>query len=100
VIGPDVSSEISYIEGYITSGGENSAAMKLTYFQQYLTVALTDNEASSEASNLVLATRDNLQYLREQCLQKGSVISNQVLLECGAGYRTRFQTTLRRQRSL
>ena len=68
--------EISYIEGYITSGGEYAAAMKLTYFQQYLTVALTDNEASSKASNLVLATRDNLQYLGEQCLQKGSVISN------------------------
>jgi hypothetical protein len=37
-------------------------------------VALTDNEASSKASNLVLATRDNLEYLREQCLQKGSII--------------------------
>jgi hypothetical protein len=35
---------------------------------------LTDNEASSKASNLVLATRDNLEYLREQCLQKGSII--------------------------
>ena len=45
----------------------------------YLAIALIDNEASSKASNLVHATRDNLQYLREQCLQKGSVISNQVL---------------------